>query len=1180
MKSKNFKNFTVLFTAIFIQGLLFGQLPKVAYGAAPNVTINVKDGTGTKDSLAIQSSSVNKYLDPTILQGTSYMDVNVNGAYNFFKYQFINQSAIPVNIPTGGWNNLDLTLKQQVNNDDVITTEPGKLNWRGYDVNHLPTVTNTDAWQNSDIVFKYPSAATNYKSASVSTSWGTYGEMQSVVPYTVTTVDNKSVTVTKKWVSNTMFMTGKSANTDLTANTSPDAANYKESSKFWGYMNVPTDGKYYFGLRSDDGSNGSLTVDGVTTKFTDMFKVQGTTWGSTGRGFDLKAKNADGTKRYYPIYLEYFNWGGAANFEMKYYMGTNSNSINNFTKSGSGGMQAPSTWFYPSKNVTPGEYATTTFTGSSGVQFPTNPGDYYIAYQTGTGSTVGSQGFYGPFTIEGKSIINVSKEVIGGVNKATEKSPFTLEYTIQPPATIPATNNFKDTDGRYKSTITLTNIMLQDVFPAGININTTSTDIAVSNQSMVMTAPNIVYTYNGNEYAVSLSQTQVKKQVSLTASSSGNYMLSSLGSSILTFSDVNIIPTNGQVEVPSILVNVVPKAPVINTPTSGSTININKPLITGTSNPNVAVNVYVDGVKISTVTANGNGYWTYTPTISLSDGKHNITATATDSQGNTSITSASVEITINTGKPALGSVMIKSNNENPIYAKVGDIVTLNFKEANGVLLGKNEVTIAGHVVKATIGTDNAYTATYQMLSTDTEGIVPFTIDFSNTLGSVGTQVTASTDSKNVTFNKTNPTLTPVTIKSNNVNPLYAKVGDSINLSFTASEALLGLPVITIAGHSVTAIQGVGNSYTATYLMLSTDNEGIVPYTIDFKDLAGNIGIQVIRSTDHTSVTFDKTAPTAKITYSKNPAKAGEVIITATYSEPVNINETPQISIDQKGTLDINNQNMEVGSDRRSWTFKYTVNTNNGGTYIDGEAIVGLSWVHDAAGNTSAKPTENTFTIDTIPPSKPIITADITAPTTGDIKVTIVYPNDAVIKNYRIGISGNWLTYNGLISINTNCTIYAQCEDLAGNASEMGILAIGNIDKSIIKTGLFINNKFSEQNTVSIVKGFNTNLAVQITNLIKQEVTLEMSDSDFVKISDIKVYAMADLKNPIDTVKIIPSGNIFTIKNLTNASNNYLFVLKTTAIDVTKAPINNIIKVNGFIRPEKHYINVVKLPQLQ
>jgi hypothetical protein len=1005
MKGKKLKIFTVLLTAIFMQNLLFGQIPMVAYAGTTNVTMKITDGTGIKDSFAIEASNINKYLNPTILQGNSYMNVDVNGSYNFFKYQFINQSAIPVNIPTAGWNDLDLALQQQVNNDDVITDKQGNLNWRGYDVNHLPTITNTAAWQNSDIVFKYPSAATNYKPAGVSTSWNAYGAMQSVVPYTVTTVDNKTVTVNKKWVSNSIFMTSSTG--DLTASTSPDSTNYKESSKFWGYMSIPKDGKYYFGIRSDDGSNGSLTVDGITTKFTDMFKVQGTTWGSTGNAFDLKALNVDGSKRYYPIYLEYFNWGGASNFQMRYICNPTSTQKTNFVSYGridgstdaktinsaaNLALQAPSTWFYPSKNVTPGEYSTTTFTGSSGVQFPTNPGDYYIAYQTGTGSTIGSQGFYGPFTIEGKTSLSVSKTVIGGVNKATEKSPFTLEYTIQPPPTIAATNNFKNPDGSYKTNILLTNIKLQDVFPANISINSTGTDVpvAISGQNMVMTVPDITYTYNGSVYALNSAQTQVKKKVSLTATNSGNYTLSSLGSSVLTFLDVNIIPTNGQFEFPSIMVNVVPVAPVITAPTTGAITNINKPVINGTSNANATVDIYIDGPKIATVIANGTGNWTYTPAIAMSDGTHNVTATATDSQGNTSVTSNVVSVTINTGKPALGSVLIKSNNANPIYAKVGDTVTLSFKEVSGALFGTTAVTIAGHTITATIGAENVYTAIYQMVSTDAEGIVPFTINFTNTLGSVGTQVTASTDGKNVTFNKTNPTLTPVSIKSNNINPLYAKVGDNVNLSFIANETLLGVPVITIAGHSVTATQGVGNSYTATYLMLSTDAEGIVPYTIDFKDLAGNIGTQVIRSTDGTSVIFDKTAPIAVITYSKNPIMLGEDIITVTYSEPVNVNETPQISINQQGTTDIMNQNMEVGADRRTWTFKYTVYTDNGGTYKDGVATVNLSSVHDVAGNTAATPTGNTFTIDTIAPTVTIGASSSTITKSGPITYTVNY----------------------------------------------------------------------------------------------------------------------------------------------------------------------------------------------
>ncbi|MDO8592990.1 MAG: right-handed parallel beta-helix repeat-containing protein [bacterium] len=119
--------------------------------------------------------------------------------------------------------------------------------------------------------------------------------------------------------------------------------------------------------------------------------------------------------------------------------------------------------------------------------------------------------------------------------------------------------------------------------------------------------------------------------------------------------------------------------------------------------------------------------------------------------------------------------------------------------------------------------------------------------------------------------------------------------------------------------------------------------------------------------------LDSTAPTVALTYSVNPAKAGSMAITATYSEA--IAGTPQVSIGQPGTTDITNADMTAtsGMDNKVWTYSYTVNTANGSTYVDGTATVSLSSINDPSGNLAANPTNNSFTIDTTSMDAPVIT---------------------------------------------------------------------------------------------------------------------------------------------------------------------------------------------------------------
>ena len=65
----------------------------------------------------------------------------------------------------------------------------------------------------------------------------------------------------------------------------------------------------------------------------------------------------------------------------------------------------------------------------------------------------------------------------------------------------------------------------------------------------------------------------------------------------------------------------------------------------------------------------------------------------------------------------------------------------------------------------------------------------------------------------------------------------------------------------VAG-AVTYNNPSGNNWTAKYTTQAGDTDGAVTFTINFTDLAGNAGTAVTAVTDSSSVTFDKTNPTA------------------------------------------------------------------------------------------------------------------------------------------------------------------------------------------------------------------------------------------------------------------------------------------------------------------------------
>ncbi len=138
-------------------------------------------------------------------------------------------------------------------------------------------------------------------------------------------------------------------------------------------------------------------------------------------------------------------------------------------------------------------------------------------------------------------------------------------------------------------------------------------------------------------------------------------------------------------------------------------------------------------------------------------------------------------------------------------------------------------------------------------------VIPYTITATDNAGNPAT----SSGNSAIVFYDTLPTVSAVTIASTNSNTALAKIGDTVNIHFTTARDLVALPTVTIDNPPRTATVTpstltAGTVYTASLLMTTADTEGVLPFTIDFTDAAGNQGATVTSATG--SVTFDKTAP--------------------------------------------------------------------------------------------------------------------------------------------------------------------------------------------------------------------------------------------------------------------------------------------------------------------------------
>lgn len=266
-------------------------------------------------------------------------------------------------------------------------------------------------------------------------------------------------------------------------------------------------------------------------------------------------------------------------------------------------------------------------------------------------------------------------------------------------------------------------------------------------------------------------------------------------------------------------------------------------------------------------------------------------------------TTDSKTVTFDRTTPILSSVVMVSNNSITTLAKPGNTAGLNFTASENITI--LSLSIAGHTVIANSVGGNNYSASYQLTNTDSEGVVPFTIQFKDLAGNTGTAVSTTTDAKTVTFDRTAPIVPTLTFTSNNTNNSIAKEGDVVTLNFTSSEGIK-TPLVTIAGQNTTITTVTTNTFRATYTMQTTDVAGVIPFTIDLTDLAGNAAPQI--TTAATKVRFNHTTPIIKV-YTETPSCPGKA--NGKINIATNMN-TYLYTITIKGNgVDQSQQNVEI-----------------------------------------------------------------------------------------------------------------------------------------------------------------------------------------------------------------------------------------------------------------------------
>lgn len=431
------------------------KFPNLTFNIGKRVaTIDIKDSRGKVGSTYNSSKSnvnLGKSTEATEIFGQGYADIKVKGIDDkkkeyCFKYNFIdedNNSIKSGTLPLHSDGNI-------INTSDVDIGKEGNLNVMFYE-NLIPSGDRTEkTWTDRNKLFQKSKGKSE------------------ILPATISYYKN----------SNSIFF-------DSVNNKGLDFGKYYSAiNKYWGYIQPEKSGWYVLGAYADDGVRAWITTD-KKIDFTDNnFGISLVDYqdpnDQSDKGIVYLRSNFSPHRptyyssfdpiylendKYYPIYVEYYNYEESGAFELNYnYYGNTepkdiknmSNDVNErinsyyknnyllkdipeiydeqldkFKKNIEFMQQGSGFKFYPSKNTTPGEISSATFSGEHNLMLPFSKKPYKITYEVIEKSNNNEKsvlkGEYGYFKNN-----EIFEATISSDENIYPGKEFTLNYNIAP----------------------------------------------------------------------------------------------------------------------------------------------------------------------------------------------------------------------------------------------------------------------------------------------------------------------------------------------------------------------------------------------------------------------------------------------------------------------------------------------------------------------------------------------------------------------------------------------------------------------------------------------------------------------------------------------------------------------------------------------------------------------------
>ncbi len=309
----------------------------------------------------------------------------------------------------------------------------------------------------------------------------------------------------------------------------------------------------------------------------------------------------------------------------------------------------------------------------------------------------------------------------------------------------------------------------------------------------------------------------------------------------------------------------------------------NMPTLGGTGEPGSTVEVFVDAASEGTVVVPASGSWSLTVSSTLADGPHSVTATQEDVAGNTSGSSSSFDIEVDTTPPAapvapftiatdtnISGDGVTADNMPTVSGPAGS-VDANTQVTVSVI---NTTTMVETVIGTAVadGTGAFDTATYTAGSALADGVYDVKVTSADGVGNTA----STTDLAVLTVDTVKPSV--AALVSSDTQITESDAGLTVSLTIDFSEPMDPSSPLTVSSSNaattftapvVTNVDADTFQVDFTIFDASVEVADVKFNIAGARDIAGNVMNPVLLSTSPTT-SVDTLVPVASVAFNDSP----------------------------------------------------------------------------------------------------------------------------------------------------------------------------------------------------------------------------------------------------------------------------------------------------------------------